>query len=96
VYFQRTEHADKDSVIANSISVYPNPANDKINITVTSATEFKSATFYLIDNNGKTLAQEEVNAATFSFDISKYNPGTYFIRLIMGKEQLIYRVVKTY
>jgi hypothetical protein len=77
------------------VSFYPNPTDDKVNVTVSSASPDKRATAFLMDNSGRTLQSQEVNADPFSFDMTKYPPGTYLIKVIIGKEQLSYQVLKS-
>jgi hypothetical protein len=99
VSFARAQNIVEDSTksFVNGISVYPNPSNDKINVAVTSASENKKAVVTLMDNAGRILSTKEVNSSDpFPFDISKYNPGIYFIDVLINKERLSYQVVKTY
>lgn len=99
VSFARTQNTVEDSTksFEKGISVYPNPTSDKVNVAVKSASENKKAVVTLMDNAGRILLTKEVNSSDpFPFDISKYNPGIYFIDVLIDKERLSYQVVRTY
>lgn len=79
----------------NGISVYPNPTNDMVNVTVSTANSDKKAIAYLVDNTGRILFSKEVNSTPFPIDLKDYVPGIYFIRVIIGKEKLSYQIIKS-
>ncbi len=68
-------------------SVYPNPAMGIATIKF-SAAESETYTLSLVDITGRVLSKKSLNAAEginlHSFDVSKYLPGTYMVR-IQGK-----------
>jgi pectinesterase len=80
------------------ISVYPNPASDKLTINYQLK---KSAVvnIYLIDLQGKQhiVLHKETNAMgiqTESMDISELPPGIYFLRLQAGNDVVTKKIVK--
>ncbi|HWY09844.1 MAG TPA: S8/S53 family peptidase [Bacteroidia bacterium] len=65
------------SLAANSVLVYPNPATDKIYVTIKNKTEND---LFVYDVNGK-LVYENKNSSSFSIDTEKWNRGIYFIKI---------------
>lgn len=92
---QKEQEQTMKIAMDKGISVYPNPTNDFINVTVSSATTDQKATAYLIDNKGNVLFSQQVNSVPFSFDMTKYESGIYLIKVVIGKEQLSYHVIKS-
>lgn len=83
----------------HGISVYPNPPDGGNNITVAiSSTGDKTAeesTVYLLDNNGKLLfSQKQTTASPSQIDLSNYAAGIYYVKVMVGKDQLFYKVTK--
>ncbi len=79
LYFESKTLNTKADIFEKSITIYPNPSNDIINITLpfgrfTSLTEIA-----LIDNQGKIIVKKKDNFETI--DISKYSSGIYFLKL---------------
>lgn len=68
-----------DNVIENSVSIYPNPANEILNIKSVSNLQIKSVSIY------NTLGQsvlEILDSRNFqTLDVSKLSSGTYIIKL---------------
>ncbi len=65
------------SLADNLVLVYPNPATDKIYVTVKNKTEND---LFVYDVNGK-LIYENKNAASFTIDTDKWSRGIYFIKV---------------
>ena len=73
------------------ISVYPNPADDVLHITMKSSFSGK---YFLYDNAGRILRSGTVpNANNFEIDIADFNNGIYFLELKNGKEDFIKKLV---
>jgi len=66
------------------ISIYPNPTNGKVNITLPKGEDFH---FTLSDLQGKLVLQKENIAENFVFDTKEISKGTYLIKLesVKGK-----------
>lgn len=77
---------DKNGI--NQLTVYPNPANNKLNIVLNQANITEHFTVQIIDLNGKVLVIKrlENNDATQQLDISALQNGTYLLRVNNGKE----------
>lgn len=78
------------------LSVYPNPAANKLNIAISSTENIAQIRLYVFDNGGKMVAQQSVaNNNTISLDVSRYAAGVYVLKLwYNGKEETI-RFVKS-
>jgi hypothetical protein len=77
----------------NSISLYPNPTNDVLNIITPS--ELGIPTNATIFNNlGQTVKRVNVSANEFSVDASSLSGGVYFIKLDFENNSKTLRFVK--
>jgi acid phosphatase type 7 len=79
----------------SSVTVYPNPAIDAINIkfNIPSAMEI---TYFLLNNQGGVVKTGTIEAATANKDINiqELPSGIYYLRLIKGNLVNVYKVVK--
>jgi SdrD B-like domain/Secretion system C-terminal sorting domain len=73
---------------AGAISIYPNPAKNDVNITVTGAIINKPATISIIAMDGKILQQKRINAMsqTETINVSTLSSGKYIIRIVTDAE----------
>ena len=91
--------ATAKSNAGNSMTVFPNPVNDKATILFTAQAESKY-TFLISDMPGKTYERRDMTAQKgqnkLTVDMSKYANGTYLISLVDEKGYIITRkLVKT-
>lgn len=64
----------------NSAYVFPNPANETVNISWnSSATE---TTIELLDMTGRVISSQQVNGKTAMVDVAQFPAGTYFVNVI--------------
>jgi len=68
----------------NSISVYPNPANDELFISSNSVNSSEKITCTIIDMFGRTVLENKL-LMNESIDISTLSEGVYFIRTVNGE-----------
>ena len=66
-----------DIPTSNSVSVFPNPANDVINVA--SDYDIKSVT--LVNYVGQTVFTQPVSGNTYQINVSGYVTGMYFVRI---------------
>jgi len=80
-----------DYQIDNSITYYPNPAKDVLHIN--SENSLKGISIY--DINGRTLLNTELIGSQVQndFDVSKFDNGVYFIKIVSEKGQFIDKLV---
>jgi hypothetical protein len=89
----------KDIKENESISVYPNPFNDKVTVTVLANNQ-NNITLSLIDINGKEVTNSVMNVepgtSTFDlYELNKLKNGIYFLRVLMENEIKTIKLVKT-
>jgi hypothetical protein len=64
--------------LTNSISLYPNPANDLVNVVSTNDIK----TIEVLDYIGKTIYRnDDVNLKNTKLDVANYNSGVYFVKI---------------
>lgn len=75
--------------LAEFVSVYPNPANNVLNISIDTSLEVKSAT--LFDVLGKNTGVQSVNG---SMDVSNLSKGVYILSIETTSGNISQKVVK--
>ncbi len=90
---EQTEQA-MQMAMEHGISVYPNPANDVINITVSGVNANETALINVLDESGKTITSFQGSASPSQIDMKQYKSGTYFVKVDIGNDKLFYRVIK--
>jgi PKD repeat protein len=74
-----------DEVDANGINIFPNPAQDIINISgVFDNANIEDKNIKVIDVLGKIVISSVINKTNFNMDVSQLNKGVYFIQLNNG------------
>jgi hypothetical protein len=80
-----------EDATASFASVYPNPVNDLLTITLSDKA---NAQFELIDIHGKIVISANTITSGQKVDFSNLESGIYFVRLIADNNTMIKRVVK--
>ena len=68
----------ENSIAKNELSVFPNPATDKINITGISTESF----VLIFDVNGKLMETTRLKKSNTSINTSEYQSGIYFYKVV--------------
>jgi hypothetical protein len=77
----------------NQINIYPNPANDLINIT--KEHEVKDINISIYNSLGQTLyTEKKINSNNKQIDIGSYNNGLLFIKIESDNNQFTYKLLK--
>jgi len=89
---------DADKSISNleNLRVYPNPANDELNISIEIGADVM-LTLDILDMTGKSVMNVDMDprkSSTLRLDIHDLEAGMYFIRLNDGDTQTLQRWVK--
>lgn len=86
LYFQNTDlSSSNDNInVASSYEVFPNPANNFIQITLPKIDQ--STSVALLDINGKVLFQVEKLSHTTKIDLGSYASGNYLIQIIQNEK----------
>ncbi len=80
----------EESILDQSLLLYPNPANDFINIE-SNNTQLKLETVSIYNNSGALLQSFEGNPS--KIDVRTYPTGVYFVKLESGEETIYRKVV---
>jgi hypothetical protein len=73
----------------NNISVYPNPASDKITVEINEELlENKDVTFYLSNAIGQTVTVAKINSSQTTVSLDNLPSGVYFYRVVSGLNTL--------
>jgi hypothetical protein len=81
---------EEAKVINLSVSAYPNPTTDYLELKVESE-KLKDVSFQLFNINGKLLQNEKIIGNQTNIVMSNLVPATYFVKVIQGS-----KVVKTF
>ncbi|WP_345193542.1 T9SS type A sorting domain-containing protein [Algibacter agarivorans] len=80
-----------DVDLSDAINVFPNPANDKINVN----SKVDVDAFELVDVTGKTILEESKTfEASFTIDISTLKSGLYFLNVKSNKANKVIKILK--
>lgn len=74
-------------------NVFPNPAQDKINITFVNNTLERSKV-EMLNAMGQIVYSSEVSAGDTEISISDFQSGLYFVKLTTGQKSAIKKIVK--
>jgi hypothetical protein len=77
---------------ASTIKVYPNPANDILNIVTPS--DGISVTVTVLNVQGKFLLEKTYYTPHTEMDISQLNSGLFFLRIKTGNKMIMTRFIK--
>ena len=82
-----------DRVNDAQLSVFPNPVNDKCYINYL---DLNISKVELIESTGKVVSsfQFPVSSAPYSFDISQYRAGVYFVKVYTDKSVFVRKIIK--
>lgn len=72
------------------VDVFPNPATEEVNVDF-NTDSFSS--YRVIDLNGKTLAEGDVNSTKLSVDVRTFESGVYTLELLGDKHTVRKRVI---
>jgi len=76
------------------VSLYPNPAKDKLTLTIQNKPDELSLVFKVTTISGTTLSEMPLMDNTLSFDMSVLPSGIYMFQLIGGDKKHIWKVIK--
>lgn len=78
------------------LSVFPNPAADKLNIAISSSTNIAQIQLNVFDNAGKLITQQSVtNNNGITLDVSQYAAGVYLLKIKYNDKEETIRFVKS-
>ena len=80
-----------------SVSAYPNPTTDFLNLKVDASTplSIQSMSYQLYDINGKLLENKKIEGNETSIVMSNLVPATYFVKVTEGNTEVkTFKIVK--
>jgi hypothetical protein len=63
-------------------------------VAIASFKSCGSATIYLTDGSGNLLATQKTSTSPVMLNLSSYNEGVYYVRVVMCDEEYSYEVMK--
>lgn len=93
---QKEEMEIKAREVSNGLDViaFPNPSANNFTIDVKANSITEKITMQVIDMHGRIIETRNVNGNSLIRFGERYNPGTYFVRIIQGKEHKEIKLVK--
>lgn len=82
----------RDQQLRQAISLYPNPADDRLNIAVSNGIQIKGLNVY--DLSGKLVMSVNEVDTQLSLDVSSLNSGLYLLQIATSKGQVTQQFVK--
>ena len=87
---------DNYPAITLSLSVFPNPTQDEINLKVENG-DFTGLNFTLYDLSGKAIMSEEVSSVLTVVPMQKLASATYLLRVNNAQNELkTFKIIKTH
>jgi len=88
-----TDARSFESSSSLNMEVYPNPVDQKLNIALQGLTQ--DAIINMYDGVGQLIYTQNIKADQnhFSLDVSRFAPGTHIVKVIVGKESMMQRVM---
>ena len=78
----------------NGIFIFPNPANDKIILSIDNQSNINSSSnISICDLSGKNILQMEIKSSETEIDVSDYAAGIYFVKVIVGGKQFEHKLI---
>lgn len=84
-----------NDLAAGTYQVYPNPAENKVNVKVDASLIEKGYSIFMTDISGKMIFQQkDVKQTTSVIDLRGLADGTYFIQIVSGADRHTVKIVK--
>ena len=81
-----------NAINEDTITLYPNPTNNVLNIDNKSGQEIKNITVYAI--NGAKVKQLKTSDTLTSIAVNDLQSGVYFVKIEMNDQVLNYKFIK--
>jgi hypothetical protein len=80
--------------IEHGLNVFPNPTQDKVNLTLSNLKDDETTSVVVTDETGKTVYSAKNLQSQNEINVSNFNNGTYFLRVTIDKDVMVYKVMK--
>lgn len=88
---EQANHLSKEM----GVSVYPNPVQNTLSITISNLPNDEVVAIYLYDITGKSIYTNENASQINSIDFSILRPGLYHVKILIGSRELYYKIMKS-
>ncbi len=82
---------DDIDIVERELSIYPNPVNDLLKIKLNLQSNFD---YQMIDINGQMIREEKMIFRNHEIDLSSFQKGIYFIKIIVNESFVVRKFVK--
>lgn len=82
----------RDQELRSAISLYPNPVNDRLNLSTNNGIQINAVAIY--DVSGKLIQSSQQSATDLSLDVSGLNSGLYLLQIQTSKGRVTQQFVK--
>lgn len=84
----------EDALGRIQISVFPNPTQDKVNLTVLDNPSHEQLQVLVASQTGQVLRKKTITDQQELIDLSGYSSGIYFLELTNKEEKHVWKIVK--
>jgi hypothetical protein len=81
-------------IAQHEINVFPNPTQDKVNLTLGNLKDDEITEAIVTDGSGKILFTQKNLKSQNEINMASLSNGTYFFRVTIGKDVAVYKVMK--
>jgi type IX secretion system substrate protein len=86
----------QNSTTNDGIVIYPNPANDAVEISMPYESFYGNNFYVLTDALGRVLDKKNISNATTQVDTQSLTPGTYWIRIESDNNISMHKIIVTH
>ncbi len=91
---KNTPEKFSDQVGEKEILIYPNPVRSHLTIEINGYEEGINAGFYVIDQGGRQIINQNRATQSTTLDLSEFPPGVYFLLIKVGNERSKWTIIK--
>lgn len=93
-YSRSSTGINSNDGLFRNITVYPNPANQKVSVIGLTRNEFKNIIINIYDTQGQLLIKQTFGQETAEVDISSLNGGIYLLKILKGNNLKVIKFIK--
>lgn len=76
------------------VNVYPNPANENVNINILNAQQLTNSTLLVYDVLGKLVLNQKITASNYTLNTKEFQNGIYLFKLkIEGEQEISNKII---
>lgn len=79
---------------AMKVNLYPNPTDDKLNLSIQDKPDELTLLFKITTSTGTVLYEKILMEDHETFDMSELPPGIYLFQLISGDRKHVWKIIK--